>query len=198
MVDRIQYLRVPRDLRVIPVAAVHIGQVVGEGRDIRGKPRPGIAFQNSAEQVEQRDLGFQRLPVVHMKGQHGKLHKLIARLCDARQVYENSIHMPGVFLKAAGEVIVPCIQDMKHRCFAGGAFRERTGKKAVQEIRVIGHAVFVAPEQKEEQKIVRPFIVAAHQPEAQRTGVVLMVFVILCGGLIQRFHVLTGRRKLFL
>ena len=193
VVDLVQYLRIQRDLRVVPVAAVHIGEVVGKGRDIRGKARLGIAFQHPAEQVEQRDLGFQRLAVVHMEGQHRELHKLVARLGDARQVAEYGVHVLCVFLKTAGEVVVPGVQDVQHRRFAGGALRQRILKKAVEEIRVIGHAVFVAPEQKKKQKIVRPLVVAALKPETQRAGIVLVVFVIPRGGFIQHGLVCTGR-----
>ena len=150
VVDLIQYFRIQRDLRVVPVAAVHIGEVVGKGGDAGGKSRLGIAFQNPAEQLEQRDLGFQRFPVVHMESQHCKFHKLIARFGDARQVYDNGVHVLRVFFKTAGEVVIPGVQDVQHRRFAGGAFRQRILEKAMEEIRVIGHAVFVAPKQKEE------------------------------------------------
>ena len=150
MVDFIQYLRVEGDFRVVPVAAVHIGKVVGKGGDARGEACRGIAFQHPAKQMEQHDLGFQRLPVVHMEGQHGKFHKLIACPGDARQVTEDGVHMFRIFFIPAGQIVIPSVQDMQNRRFTGRTFRQRVSKKAMQEIRIIGHAVFMPPKQKKE------------------------------------------------
>ena len=177
--------RLQRQIGVVQVAAVHVGQVVRERRDVRGQPLGREPLDEPAERAEVLHLLEDARTMVHAVGQKRVLHEPRVGTRDARQVAVHRVHVALEQLASAGQVGVPRSQDVQRWAFLERALGNLVHEERVQEVGVLGDVAAVVLEQEQQQIGIDAAVVAAFHPEPQRAGVVAVLAVVRGGRLAQ-------------